>query len=359
MPWEVVLVENGSTDNTVKVARASWPNSPPAPLRILSETTLGLSRARLRGLESAIYDITSFVDDDNRVARNWISRVSSRMTSDPTIGACGAWITAAFEAAPPEWWDEFAGCFAVGRQWPDQGDVTSTKGWLYGAGLTVRKSAWNKLRSDGFRFYTEDRRGTVLSGGGDNELCYALRLAGWKLWLDWSIELRHFIPQDRVTWDYVRRLHRAAGATELSLRGYGATKPTDWRGRLRMYWWWQALATIKELLIHPSDYWAYLFSHCEGHRAVLRTESRLGRLTELLRLRSRYREALIQIRDARWRRQAAVTEKPMRIQLGRRFPCPPSTCPRSGTVSRNVLPSLIASADTDSAFSPDESGIPW
>ena len=147
------MKDNGSTDDTIKVAQASWPHPPPAPLRMVSEPRLGQSNARIRGLDSASYELVSFVDDDNRVACNWIERVSSRMTSDPAIGACGARVTADFESAPPTWWDEFAGCFAVGDQWLDEGDVTQTKGWLYGAGLTIRKSAWTQLRADGFRVY--------------------------------------------------------------------------------------------------------------------------------------------------------------------------------------------------------------
>jgi glycosyltransferase involved in cell wall biosynthesis len=303
-------VDNGSTDDTAKVAQTSWPQPAPAPLCIVSEPKLGQSNARLCGLESARYELVSFVDDDNRVASDWIERVSNRMGSDPAIGACGASIAADFEAPPPpSWWDEFQGCFAVGRQWPSEGDVTMTKGWLYGAGLTVRKSAWNQLCADGFRFYTSGRHGKALRAGDDNELCYALRRAGWKLWLDWNMQIRHFMPQRRLTWSYIRGLYRGGGATALTLRGYDAKPPIDIKDRLRMHWWWQVISIIRQLVMHPSDYWAYAFSRLEGDHAVLRTEGRLGQLMELLHLRGDYRKMLIEIRDARWRRQVPNTDK--------------------------------------------------
>lgn len=302
IPWEVIVVDNASTDDTAEVARACWPENPPAPLRVVIEPVPGLSNARIRGFDTARYAFVSFVDDDNRVARNWIAQVNTRMSSDPMIGACGGGITAEFEDPPPEWWPEFTGNFAVGLQWPEEGEVTHTKTWLYGAGLTVRKSAWAQLRSKGFRFYTTGRRGKGLTGGEDNELCYALRLAGWKLWLDWSLELRHLMPRGRVTWDYVRRLYRGAGATCLTLHGYSASRPKTLCDHLRMHWWWQVLATGKQLFLNPADLWAYVFSRTEGNFAVLRTEGRLARCMELFRLRGNYQKMFIAILTAEWRK---------------------------------------------------------
>jgi hypothetical protein len=72
-----------------------------------------------------------------------------------------------------------------------------------------------------------------------------------------------------------------------------------------VHWWWQALAVIKQLLMHPLDYWAYVFSRVEGDHAVLRTEGRVGQLMELLRLRGEYEKMLAEIRDARWRRDTS------------------------------------------------------
>ena len=76
-----------------------------------------------------------------------------------------------------------------------------------------------------------------------------------------------------------------------------------------MHWWWQALATIKQLLLHPADYYDYAISRREGGYAVLRTESRLGRLAELLRLRGQYRAMLIEI-------ERSLAALKLRPQLG-------------------------------------------
>src|SRR5215468_3703384 len=70
IPWEVVIVNNASTDNTTVVAHQCWPSDAPTVLRVVYEPRLGLSHARSRGLSEARYEIVSFVDDDNWVCSN-------------------------------------------------------------------------------------------------------------------------------------------------------------------------------------------------------------------------------------------------------------------------------------------------
>ena len=62
--WEVLVIDNASTNDTAAVARGAWPSAAPAPLRIVVEPRLGLGHARARGLTEARYEVVSFVDDD-------------------------------------------------------------------------------------------------------------------------------------------------------------------------------------------------------------------------------------------------------------------------------------------------------
>src|SRR5438067_13925901 len=68
-PWEVLLINNGSTDDTCAVAGQVWrTEGSPAPMRIVDQPKLGLSYARERGIATASYDTLVFVDDDNWLA---------------------------------------------------------------------------------------------------------------------------------------------------------------------------------------------------------------------------------------------------------------------------------------------------
>lgn len=300
IPWEVIVVDNGSTDHTISVAERTWDTRHGFSLRVVQEPMPGLSNARIRGFEAARYEYVSFVDDDNGVAENWVATVFKRMDSDAAIGACGCYIEGALDGPQPEWWNKYCGAFAIGRQWQASGDVSHSKGWLYGAGLTVRKSAFELLRKNGFQFATTDRKGTQLTGGGDTELCYALKGAGYKLWLDWDLQLEHTVPRQRLHWDYLRRLYRASGSSSLVLQTYVSGDPTGAMDRVRMKWWWQLLATFRAIVSHPNEMIEYLFEDKEGSQAVLNTEARIGKIVALWRMQGDFENMAKDIRSARW-----------------------------------------------------------
>jgi glycosyltransferase involved in cell wall biosynthesis len=106
-PWEVIVVDNASTDGTPDVARQSWPNDMPALLRMVHEPRPGLSHARNRGFSEAKYEIVSFIDDDNWVCPNWIQLVSGIMSRYPNMGACGGYTEAVCESTPPCWFESY------------------------------------------------------------------------------------------------------------------------------------------------------------------------------------------------------------------------------------------------------------
>src|SRR6266404_7285820 len=88
-PWEVLLIDNASTDDTAEVALSCWGDGP-APIRIVHEPKLGLQCARKRGLEEARYDFLGFVDDDNWLAEDWVLVANEVLGDDGSLGAVGS-----------------------------------------------------------------------------------------------------------------------------------------------------------------------------------------------------------------------------------------------------------------------------
>lgn len=84
--WEVIVVDNGSTDGTTEVA-VSW--SDRLPLRtIQSHDILGVSHARNAGIREARGDLIIFCDADDEVSDQWISSmVEAAHESDAVGGA--------------------------------------------------------------------------------------------------------------------------------------------------------------------------------------------------------------------------------------------------------------------------------
>jgi len=291
LPWEVIVVDNASTDGTGRVARAIWARMDAlAPLRVVYEGQLGLTQARCLGLREARYEFVSFVDDDNWVAPDWVVNVADVMCRHVGVGACGGMLEAAFELSPPQWFDHVRKYYAVGPQHEHPGDVTWSRGYLWGAGLTVRKFAWKELAAAGFRFELQDRAGQSFTSGGDAELCLALRLAGWKLWYEPAMRMKHYIPASRMEWKYLEGVARGFGVASVVLNAYATVRQGGSPRvilRLRSNWLCQAFVAILRLL-RACGRCLFHIPGREGNEAVLDMIYRREVLAKFLRVRRSY-----------------------------------------------------------------------
>lgn len=77
-PDEVIVVDNGSTDDTAAVAVA-------AGARVVVEPKIGVLRATAAGFDAAQGDIVGRLDADSRPARDWIETLEQRFEADPTL----------------------------------------------------------------------------------------------------------------------------------------------------------------------------------------------------------------------------------------------------------------------------------
>ncbi|PYU17576.1 MAG: hypothetical protein DMG32_27735 [Acidobacteria bacterium] len=297
-PWEVILVDNASSDATGRLAQELWPQDAPAPLRVVHEARLGLAYARRLGISIARYELLSFVDDDNWVSRDWVQLVWEFMSEHPEAGACSGFCDAECEIPPPGWFQFISEMYSVNR--PEE--KLEQRAALCGAGLTLRKSALLELDKKGFRTWLVDRQGMMLTAGEDSELCLALHLAGWQLWYEPRLRLRHFLPANRLEWSYLRRLARGAGLSSPALDGYFfAMKPkrtgvTRLLRRVRETWSWQLLSVLRKLSWQLLKLVSSLWSPMEGDIGVLHLERQSGRCLGLLQMRRHYGARIREIR---------------------------------------------------------------
>jgi len=87
-PWELIVVDNGSTDRTRE--RLEQFQSPPhCHFKIVDEPVPGLGKARNRGWTSATGEIVAFTDDDCYPAPEFLADTIACFAADPTLGYVG------------------------------------------------------------------------------------------------------------------------------------------------------------------------------------------------------------------------------------------------------------------------------
>lgn len=292
--WEAIVVDNASTDGTAALARKLWPNDAPAPLHVVREPRVGLAYARIRGFAEAQFEFVSFIDDDNWPCPRWVETVFELMHRHPTVGACGGKLTAMSDGALPSWFEQYANSYAVGEQALRSGDITETRGYLWGAGLTIRKDAWEQLLAAGFSPLLSGRSGASLSAGEDHEICLALRLAGWRLWYDERLQLQHYLPAQRLEWHYLCQLRRGFGESFIVLSIYHQILklPTGLSRHFRQKWFFETAGCFLLLILQ----WGKLsLSHAmlsDTKQARLLCEYYRGKVHALLRQRTTYKQTV-------------------------------------------------------------------
>ena len=271
VPWEVLIIDNASTDGTAEVARSCWQDGP-VPLRVVSEPHLGVRYARERGFCEARYAFLGFLDDDNWAAKDWVRTAYEIISSDTGLGAVGSILMPVCEVPSPAWFDDFHSRYAILTEHDLEQMPEPEPHYLPTAGLCVRKGAWVRLIQNGFQFQLIGRTGKKLQGGEDTELTMALRLSGWKLRIDPRLRLQHFVPAQRLRWNYLRRLERGHGASWALLDAYSEHSLSSGPGARRWLserWSYQLGRALVELASRPRAVLAALVSNKDGNYAVI------------------------------------------------------------------------------------------
>ena len=90
-PDEIVIVDGGSTDDTVAVIRSYADR---LPLRLLVEAGCNISRGRNRAIEAAQGDIIAVTDAGVRLAEDWLELITEPLRQNPALCVVGGFFAA-------------------------------------------------------------------------------------------------------------------------------------------------------------------------------------------------------------------------------------------------------------------------
>jgi glycosyltransferase involved in cell wall biosynthesis len=217
--WELLLIDNASTEPLQGQWDLAWhPHS-----RHILETELGLTPARLRGIQEAKGEILVFVDDDNILPEGYLQSVFRISQDYPYLGAWGGGCEAEFESPVPEWIHPYLGNLAILKItrpcWTNQYfDYRCTP---IGAGMCIRRNVGQRyLETLASRASTEhlDRKGSELVSCGDHDMAYCAIDLGLGVGLFPDLKPTHLIPNKRADKDYILKLLEADAFSSYMLR---------------------------------------------------------------------------------------------------------------------------------------------
>ena len=284
-PWELLVVDNASTDDTAAFSTSLLSGSA-IDWRILREDEPGLIKARLCGLRASKYDVLLYCDDDNTLDREYLQIGYDLLSKNPVIGALGGCGTPFFEAQKPDWFDKYGHSFAVGPQAEKDGPMQEYPAELYGAGAFFRKKVLLQYLEKGFKSGLSGRTGNNLVSGEDVEWCYLIQLAGYQIWYDHRLVFKHTMPQGRMNWEYYLRLKQGIASGTGQLLPYSCLFRNKKMNDFQYFTNWFNRIFFAMLLYYKCSFSQLL------KRKSLNTEERLGKIILRAKMKSYFNNAI-------------------------------------------------------------------
>jgi glycosyltransferase involved in cell wall biosynthesis len=207
--WEMVVVDNGSTDDTAQVIESF---STTLPMRRVFEPKAGLSNARNAAVDAVKGLYILWTDDDVIVDPEWLSAYHRASKTWPDAAVFGGKVVCDFEEPSPIWFKKSAehlGDLLAARDFGDKplplakyGDPTP-----YGANYAIKTKEQRQHLYDPSLGVAPNRRW----GGEETAVISAMLRDGAEGWWVPDAIVHHQIPTSRQTIEYIFQYYEACG----------------------------------------------------------------------------------------------------------------------------------------------------
>jgi GT2 family glycosyltransferase len=189
---ELIVVDNGSTDNSVRVARQ-------AGATVLSIAGVSVAELRNRGAACARGEILAFVDADHAINTNWIAAAVAILSTDDVAAAGAPYL-------PPSGANWVQCRYNLLRE---HRESTSEVEWLGGGNLAMSRAVFD--RAGGFD--------PSLEACEDVDLCMRIRACGGRILNAPALRCAHFGDPSTLWALFVGELWRGRNNLRVTFRG--------------------------------------------------------------------------------------------------------------------------------------------
>ena len=227
--YEIILVNNMSTDNTGAECQRFRLDYPNVNFHYFVEASQGLSYARNRGIKESRGETLLFLDDDSYIQKDYLKNLQRQLNDHPEADAFGGKIDPVFESSEtPKWLSKWNYSWVSAIDLGEKVCQFKGKAFPIGANMGIRKAMLDKTGA----FNTQlGRSKKNLMGGEEKDLFERIQQQGGLIYYFPDVVVNHVIPPTRTTKDYVKRLGEGVGRSE-RIRTLGVSK---WKYLKRLF----------------------------------------------------------------------------------------------------------------------------
>ncbi len=209
--YEVIVVDNNSTDNTVQLLQQYKEEHPAYNFSYYVERQQGVAHTRTRCAREAKGEIVAYLDDDSTAEPGWLSLLVSFYDEHPKCYSTGGRITPVFLTEVASWYSKyFFGLTGNYDQGPKTKQLTGVR-YPAGANMSFRKKVFDEL---GYFNTDLGRKGDGLLATEEKDMYLRIRAAGHEVWYLPHVAVLHNVEANKFDKNYVRRHSKGIGGGE-------------------------------------------------------------------------------------------------------------------------------------------------
>lgn len=210
--YEIIVVDNNSTDNTREVCMNFIKNNPEGHFYYLEERRQGASFARNTGAEVAKSPLLCFMDDDAVAKEDYLERIVNFFAANPDAAGLGGRIIPKYIPEEPKWMSYYVSSLVGNFEYSPEPTIFQPGKYPLESNMIIYKADFDAI--EGFNLALPGVVGTLRIGGEGKDFFYRLQALGKPIYYDPNVIVWHVVEVKKLTREYMYRIASGIGRGE-------------------------------------------------------------------------------------------------------------------------------------------------